>query len=159
MEPINPISAKIASFFKFGAVSGEDLEQAKKETAVARSYDAHHIHALSLNCVSKIEGIKKSLLGGPANSGLSVVAEEAVGSGGIIDEALSRLGKEIEKYKEQLTIMGLTDRVSLESATLKNVISRDIAFRQNLLKKAAGPSQFLAMDLQNFYLNNILKKI
>ncbi len=140
MNPVNPVCQKIASFFEFGAVSGQKLEKVIEQTDVAKSYDTQSTQALALNCIYQVHGIKNSLFDKAANSGLSIVSEETVGSGGIIDEVLKRREQDIQIFEKTI---GLINRVSIESATLRNIISIDEIFRQNLQEKVHKSALFV----------------
>ncbi len=148
MNPVNPVSSKLASFFKYGGVSGEQLSRVQEEQVrVTRSYDAQPGRELSLNCVSKTVGIARSLFSQAANSGFSVACEEAVGTGGIIDDVIRRRGEEIRKYEEEIRSMGISNIVTIETASLQKIICKDEEFLINLQEKAHRTALFV-FDLE-----------
>lgn len=130
----NPACEKIGSFFRFGAMSGEALKKMEEQVDVSRSYDTHSVE-LCLNCISSYVGIQKGLFQQPANSGLSIVAEEAIGSKGIIDEVFKRRSIDIQAFEDNVKKSGLKNRVTLESASLRNIICKDELFLSNLQNK------------------------
>lgn len=138
MEPAsNPVWDKINSFLTHGAVSGDALDEVQGEgVEVQRSYDAHSVGSLSLNCISSVDGIARSLFSQAANSALSVTSEEQEGSGGIIDGALERHQQAIIERAQKIRGMGVQNVTSIESACLKSIICKDPEFLQALSEKA-----------------------
>lgn len=138
MEPTsNPVWDKINSFLTYGAVSGDELEKLQKDgVEVKQSYDEKNVGSLSLNCVSSVDGIARSLFDQAANSALSVTSEEQEGSGGIIDNALERNKQAIVEQAEAIKSLGIQNVTTIESGCLKTIICKDPEFLHALSEKA-----------------------
>lgn len=130
---MSAIPSKIQSFFDKGFLpGGGDLD-------VVRSYDSERRGEVSLNCISKVEGIATSLLHS-AKGGLVVMLEERVGEGGILDEALAR-NEDLIKAKEIEFAKILPGFAT--SAARNFVLKQDHTFIEAITAKAHQTALFI----------------
>lgn len=145
---LNLAECKIGSFFANGFLSGADLQQhMQKESdvyTIATSYDAKLRDQVPLNCISKIQGVKTSLLH-QAKGGLVVMVEEKVGQGGILDAALQRNLETIKVKKQELSSLPSS---YIEPVARNLILSTDKEFLEAITEKVHQTALFLLKDLQ-----------
>ena len=130
---MSAIPPKIQSFFEKGFLpGGGGLD-------VAKSYDSVSRGEVPLNCISKVEGIATSLIH-PAKGGLTVMIEERVGGGGILDAALQRNADQIGEKEAQFALI----LPGFATAAARNsVLKEDHTFIEAITIKAHQTALFI----------------
>ncbi|GAB5412329.1 MAG: hypothetical protein ChlgKO_14430 [Chlamydiales bacterium] len=138
---MSAIPSKIQSFFDKGFLPGG------KGLDVKRSFDSKTREGVSLNCISNIDGIVNSLLH-PAKGGLTVMLEEKIGDGGILDQVLERNEEAIRhKEKELRDTLPLFMRNMVLVGARHAVLKTDKRFIDAVTEKAHMTALFI-LDIE-----------
>lgn len=130
---MSAIPPKIQSFFDHGFLPGGG------DLAVPRSFDSTSKGQVSLNCISKIEGITTSLLH-KAKGGLTVTLEEKIGEKGILDAAVAR--NEVKISEEEAELAKIAPSFAKAAAT-QQTLEKDQEFLAALSAKVHKTALFV----------------
>lgn len=146
MESISPVSNKIASFFQTGFVAGDRLNVLEEEKVeVQRSYDTQSVGDVSLNCITKVDGIARSLYQQAANSAFAVSTEEDASSAGTIKKAYERIKpQDVQEIDAKLPAFMKSYKPGL---IFKDIVCKDEQLMEDLSEKAHRTALFV-IDLE-----------